>query len=667
MTNPLRHPHVPLLRRHHNHNQNQQHSHDGNSLASTSNTARIRKPCSVQIKRISLCVTMLGLAALVTRNARYLNHFVMQMSAPLEFNETTKAAVANFLNSIESIEARLQPIGVNNSTLTLNVHPSTTISDDTTTSTTTSNLGVDEHNILASNQSSSTINHDDRTDYSNNNTQVDGDDDNDYDALEIPQVMFDDFKYRRVCAHVHSSILCLILRFPFAVPLQDPSVTFPKPFHPHFDQLNSLVMVDGPLLEDCRKNETIDTATDGIDNQHHNHTNSSYLQTCLDNLAKQHPNPGKVVVALWTRRRARNHPQWNDERPQDSPVTLYGTGSEMQQQRIHDFFHSRVVFVLGSSTTAPITACLVELFGNACRREYKGMRYTCDKRAQERPQQRQRQKASTETKEDIVLSVHKYFPTMLENETIPGQLQHIINTTMPLMDMIRQTDIVTNRIDATNNGTSQLPLLPVSIVVDFPLAHTQTHYMMTEMADQVKYNQERLVEIIMNVTTSPIARQGWADMGLEIAPLAPLIVFDGLPQFFPTESGGYLPQIQRGNEQEFLKANGYPGWRPELGSSCRGPLPHNSPLRQVNDLERRAFLRHVNFQPQFYGKTFDFSNQFWWQTAKWWKKTGNYSYFDCVHTRKTKTGLSCVHKYVLQTMIDDHYETKAAAGVAAAT
>ena len=67
--------------------------------------------------------------------------------------------------------------------------------------------------------------------------------------------------------------------------------------------------------------------------------------------------------------------------------------------------------------------------------------------------------------------------------------------------------------------------------------------------------------------------------------------------------------------QGFLDRGGYPGWRPELGSSCRGPIPPNSPLKGVVE-DIRQIWKDQGLDMRWYGQTFEFSNLFWWQTQQ---------------------------------------------------
>jgi hypothetical protein len=672
----------------HQQQQQQHHVHGGGIIIITSSSSSSLKKSSssslIRFKRCCILLIAFPLALImITRNARLLHDHIVESLLLVEEEPSLHGNASNVAPKQSTTTTTTRSIPLQQ------VQPPNKddIKNNTMDEKATATTSATSTSTLSSTTSSPTSHIKKTVPYHMNhhaaswNTSL---------SLEVPQVVFDNLKYRRVCAQVHSSILCLVIRFPFDVPLQDPTVSFPKPFDERFYQLKPMVLLDGPaLLRDasCQKATTTrsNNATT-IEEEEKDDDDTYYLFTCLEAMTRQHHG---AVVALWTRQRAPNHPLYHDNRSNNHAPKLYGTGSREQQQRMHDFFHQddHVVMVLGASPTPHVTLCLTDLFGgsssvssvSSCQR-LSDHAFNCQRSnnntttVAKRRKRRTRKDRLLPFSDGISIRVYKYHPTMYEDANISGRVQHIVNSTMTLMEMIKTTDVVmamehskittttessSTRINSDNDGgnlpSAQQQLRPLSIIVDFPLAHAQTHFMITEMWDQVKYNQERMVEMIMNVTTAS-ARQELAKLGFN---LTHLIVFDGVPQFFPTESGGYLHELQRGNEQAFLDAKGYPGWRPELGSSCRGPLPPNGKLRQVNELERQAFHRHESFNPKFYGKTWEFTNQFWWQTAKWWKKSKDFAYFDCVHTRQSRTGLSCVHKYFLQVMVDDHFETAA--------
>jgi hypothetical protein len=194
------------------------------------------------------------------------------------------------------------------------------------------------------------------------------------------------------------------------------------------------------------------------------------------------------------------------------------------------------------------------------------------------------------------------------------------------------------------------PLRPMSLFVEFPIAHSQTEVMIDKYIDQVQYNQMRFTELVMNITSREARDELASTMGLQ---LAHVIAFDGLPQHFPSATGAY-PSMKTGinSEASFLEQP-YPNWHAELGSSCRGPLPRNSRLKQVNDWERVAFQQYHGFDMKFYAKIWEFSNQFWWQERMWNGKGGQ---LDCTHGQGQ--GPTIVHKYFVQAMVDGYYESQ---------
>jgi hypothetical protein len=165
--------------------------------------------------------------------------------------------------------------------------------------------------------------------------------------------------------------------------------------------------------------------------------------------------------------------------------------------------------------------------------------------------------------------------------------------------------------------------------------------------ERVANNQKTVPQNFMDAASKQ-GRLELAKMGYE---LAHMIVYDGQPQYNPSETGAYdLEQKKIPSETAFLERNGYPGWKPEYGTKCRGPLPPTSRFTQVNDLGRQAF-EDLGLDMRFYGRIWEFANQWWWQVQGWGGRG-----LDCTHSAATSSGMSCVHKYFLMAMVDDHYE-----------
>lgn len=149
---------------------------------------------------------------------------------------------------------------------------------------------------------------------------------------------------------------------------------------------------------------------------------------------------------------------------------------------------------------------------------------------------------------------------------------------------------------------------------------------------------------------SPAGKKELAKLGFE---LKHIIVFDGSPQTFPTETGGYHFVTRKfKNEDMFVENNGYPGWYPELGTACQGPLPPNSKSKEAMMMARQAFA-DLGLEMQWYGQTWEFANQFWYQT-----NTYDRNGLDCTHSYQKggNNGYACVNRWFFQAMVDDHYE-----------
>lgn len=444
---------------------------------------------------------------------------------------------------------------------------------------------------------------------------------------EVPHVVLDDLKYRRICTTVFHAELCMIVRFPVDIPLQDANVTFPKPVEVRMYQRSRTRFIDGRPLDDCRRsfllaNSTITTTPTTTRENNTNRQDDRTFHDCLEHQSTLHPD---TTLVLFTRRRVAvgGRADW------------YGHQSVDQRRRVQMFFDGHHIVMLGASPTYNVAVCMADLF-RTCQ-AFQGQHTTCD---------------------STTMEVMRYEPPvqlpMRGNRSVEHRPRHMMNHIMPLMEFLRSRNISqwasANRSVPTTGRFQSPNLRPLTIMVEFPFAHMQTQDMISDLFDQVQYNQHRYAQTIMNLTT-PDSREELARLGFE---LKTMIVFDGLPQHFPTETGGYTEKIHEyTTEREFLEHGGYPGWRPELGSACRGPLPPSSMLKQVNHLARKAFVKY-GLDMNFYGKTWEFANQFWFQEAMWKRAP----MLDCVHSAKIRTGLSCIHKYFVQAMVDGYYESK---------
>lgn len=440
---------------------------------------------------------------------------------------------------------------------------------------------------------------------------------------ELMHVFFNDLKYRRVCSTVYKSILCLIIRYPFEVPLQDPTVTFPKPIEDRIYNTTNLIMVEGPYLENCR----------GMDRA--NRTKRELIWKCMEETARMDPT---AVVSIYTRQSVgQTEEEW------------FGTGSEDQQRRIHEFFDKHVVIILGDSLSRYISFCMSTLFGD-CQLTAESS-FRCGPNAVASSANAGTQNAPkaisndgfnsdiSQTDADTTwLGFAYYFPLGVT------KLRPAVNETPSMVETFRARGI---EAGASWRSKHKNKLRPLSILFEFPIAHTQTYDMVQSNMGQIRYNQMKFTEMIMNITT-PAARAELAELGFR---LEHLVAYDGTPQHFPTDSGAYPDVRYQKSEAEFLQANGYPGWKPEFGSTCRGPLPPNSPLRNINLMSRHAFATQGFDTTRWYGTTWEFSNQFWWQETMW-----RVAQLDCTHPQGPVGGATCAHKYFLQAMVDGYYE-----------
>ena len=206
----------------------------------------------------------------------------------------------------------------------------------------------------------------------------------------------------------------------------------------------------------------------------------------------------------------------------------------------------------------------------------------------------------------------------------------------------------------------------LSLLIEYPFAHGQTQDKILHQRTLVEETNRNFIQSLMHVQTKE-GREQLARLGYQ---LQHMFVFDGLPQFFPTETGGYVSGMNNFtnplnvSEATFLHHGGYTGWRPELGSACRGPLPPHVPLKKVAVLIRRLWLRQGFRKREWYGPIWEFANMFWWQSAGWvLKHQSNETNLDCTHAFKGDTplafhgkGLYGMHKYFWQAMIDDYFE-----------
>jgi hypothetical protein len=450
---------------------------------------------------------------------------------------------------------------------------------------------------------------------------------------EKPHIIFEDKKYRRICAQVHSSILCLILRHPFDVPLQNQNVSFPSPVSPLFYELKGVTILEGSRLDRCRQQNRTSAVVGGGSNRKSLFWDS--VHHCLEEEVESiqtEQDRNSTVLGVFTRENMY------------TGIDYFGTGSQAQKNRAHRFFANQTVVLLGASPTPGVTDCLTSLF-EVCKKTNPGQ-YEC----------RETAKNGAAVSDGLTVDLHytHYFPK-------PKGRGHDFHLNGNVISQL-ETRNVTNGDD----GSASRRLRDLTVLVEFPFAHTQTESMLRNRHELVVYNHVAYVEHVLNLTNAAgeLADKGWK--------LHRMIAFDGLPQHFPTRTNTFV----QANSKKTVEQGSYPNWRREHGIGCTGPVPPNSEQTQASRISRRTFENHEDvFDFQFYGKVWEFSNQFWWQTKG--QIFGNRgSRLDCTHHQTSRAGSKndcgsyftypagskndcgawCMHKYFVQAMVDDHYE-----------
>jgi len=156
----------------------------------------------------------------------------------------------------------------------------------------------------------------------------------DYQPWEVPHLPFENLEqYRRVCSTIHSSLLCMNLRFPWPVPLQDPDYDYAHPVDERLLTLQAETFyVDGDLLDECNS-----------------------ARSCLD----QNPLEDQVVV-VWTK-----GPSLEDQQ-------LFGTHSH--RDLYHQYFDNHVILVLGASPSPGISQRLATLLDDCSHKGHSARR-----------------------------------------------------------------------------------------------------------------------------------------------------------------------------------------------------------------------------------------------------------------------------------------------------
>lgn len=525
-----------------------------------------------------------------------------------------------------------------------------------------------------------------------------------FEELVLPHVVFCNLHYRRVCAPISQSssnhhnysthhrangtshvLLCMTIRYPFPVPLipmpsetnLNSSTLLPTP-DDRFYNLTNLIWIDGPLLDECKLNRFQCASVDKLEFH------------CLEREALQHKRTD-AVIALWTRRTiivadAGSAPDEPSPLPLLLTTKLYGTQSMMQLQRLHQFFRGHLVLVVGDSNAPAVAMGFAQLFGT-CHRQNKS--FSSDQRSRSQHENGKSQArvksndaevwkcslpppgypmsdASFETDtggsnkmyndgrdtDGIIVTSLRYHPATrivpMADKFFFSRPWHVVNDTKPFLEVLRSRRVLDHwKRAASQFSSSQHLLRPLAILVQYPAAHTQTNDMIHESIDQIRYNQDTFPQLLLNIAADK-AKDELTKMGFQISHI---MTWDGSPQRFPTATGGYDTSwfMNIGEGEDLNRA---------LESKCRGPLPPNSILKGINQWAQHSFERN-GLDMQFYGKTWEFSNQFWWQErmARWDDEGDDEGkHLDCTHGVSQDTGLTMVHKNFLQAMVDGYFD-----------
>jgi hypothetical protein len=441
---------------------------------------------------------------------------------------------------------------------------------------------------------------------------------------EVPFQVFDSPMYHRVCAPIGvSSVVCMTIKYPWEVAFQDPAFSYPRPVEERFFELKELykstvTIIDGNVLEEC-KNESMDDDLDG------------QVKHCLDKTAESTVEPAAPhrVIVVFTRQRGNS-------------AFLFGTGTGKALENILQFFDGQVVQVFGDSTGPGVTNCIKETFGDCIRSpvERKSASFYCGgkKTVPESDSERQLKWEDMDESYNIFLGMDDYYCPYIRNDG-----SHKLPT-MNLVEWITSLGMVRNPGWTKPRG--------LSIVMSYAFAHMQTEDMILNRWNFTSEMQYKYPELIMSIQTDE-GRKALAELGWD---LKHIIVFDGLPQFFPTSTSAYFgPQNSVNNETEFVLNGGYPAsgnipaWSPGYGHNCRGPVPTMSEMTKLHRMSRESF-ESLGLDMRFYIRNWEFSNQFWWMTAGWNGKNGQ---LDCTHGHGA---FYCFHKYLLQATIDDYFD-----------
>lgn len=442
------------------------------------------------------------------------------------------------------------------------------------------------------------------------------------EELKLPHVMYDDLSYRRICSPVGiGSVLCMTVKFPFDVPKQDPNKDYVSPFQPKFydiDQKKGLFFIDKEKLRECEM-ATVDMDIDDA------------VQYCIEETAKS--KKGKVV-AVWTRTR------------HDGITNFHSTSLPHDVSAMYNFFgDDHRIFVLGESPSPGVTRETKALFcsDRNCRNcQNTGARkqgdWNCDRPDHDRERRLGTFPYNQVEEGHVQFGQYEYGPSS-------SRTKHY----MPDKDII---ETIQNVFQRPAEVKTKRPLRKLSLFVEYPIAHVQSDELIVNNYRKIKDLSYNFTQTYMKLYTEE-GKKALAKVGYE---LSNLFVFDGLPQYFPTATAAYRPELVGGSEKKFIANGGYNGWKPEFGSNCIGPLSPNVPLKRVANTIREGWIEQ-GFDMRWYGNIWEFANMFWWQVKNWGGKGGA---LDCTHvkTGAHPQGAYSVHKFFLQAMINDFVETE---------
>jgi len=428
-------------------------------------------------------------------------------------------------------------------------------------------------------------------------------------ADEIARTAFGNQQYLQLCSSVvFTTTLCITIRFPFPVsppPADGPNLRY---VDPRYYDLTGLEMVDDEKLIPYRDL----VATD--DNVRKSLDDVAANMAATTSSSPFDEGEPTVAVAVFTIRK-----KGQEE------FGFFGTRSDEQFHRNNDFFgtNGKVIFY-GDSKIGEVAPAISQLF-HTCRTAPKVIpqqRYLCD--AEEKNRRRMG---------FLPWDVVDQSKIFMGKIGISGCHKNFTESVLVLAN---------NMKDQT--ATAAAPLKKLTIIVEHSIAHIVRQPGLLESFDDTVVYQKECVNGTLNVT-SPEAKAALADMGYE---LNPLVVFDGITQHFPTETGAYAPEIAQCKKSGNGTCDGLPGFNIEEHGpvSCRGPVPRSSLFHKFLGTERTEF-RQMGFDMRWYGKTWEFTNLIWWQHVGWMRRG-----LDCTHGR----GQGLMYKYFLQAMIDDALE-----------